>query len=169
MHIYNEQQHHTKDKIFVAYSILLPEDSFWRQIDKIINFDFIVKNFRNQYELVKNLEDIDIIRLFKYQLLKIYYNLTDEELIKNTDIDISYKYFLEYEPMNINYLEHSLITSFGNLKPNQNLLEDLNLLNSKLSILKDIPIISLKKYQGDNIYDLAKIFVNNMKIVLKEH
>lgn len=54
----------------------------------------------------------DVIRMFKYLLLKNYYKLSDRDLIERTRTDMLFKYFLDYLPEETNLIDPSLLTVF---------------------------------------------------------
>ena len=54
----------------------------------------------------------DVIRMFKYLLLKNYYKLSDRGLIERTKTDMLFKYFLGYLPEDVNLIDPSLLTVF---------------------------------------------------------
>ena len=54
----------------------------------------------------------DIIRMFKYLMLKSFYKISDRELIRRTKADLEFKYFLEYDVEDMNLINPSLLTKF---------------------------------------------------------
>lgn len=54
----------------------------------------------------------DVIRMFKYLLLKNYYKLSDRDLIARTKTNMLFKYFLDYLPKDVNLIDPSLLTGF---------------------------------------------------------
>lgn len=54
----------------------------------------------------------DVIRMFKYLLLKNYYKLSDRGLIERTETDMLFKYFLGYLPEETDLIDSRLLTVF---------------------------------------------------------
>ena len=54
----------------------------------------------------------DVIRMFKYLLLKSYFKLSDRNLIEKTMTDMLFKYFLGYDPEETKLIDPSLLTVF---------------------------------------------------------
>ena len=54
----------------------------------------------------------DVIRMFKYLLLKNYYKLSDRDLIARTKTDMLFKYFLDYSPEENNLIYTNQLTVF---------------------------------------------------------
>ena len=67
-------------------------------------------NLSNHIALYDLLEDI--VRMFKYLLLKGYYKLSDRGLVERTRTDLLFKYFLGYIPEETNLIDPSLLTVF---------------------------------------------------------
>ena len=54
----------------------------------------------------------DIVRMFKFLLLKSYYKLSDRGLVERTKTDLLFKYFLGYDPKDTKLINPSLLTVF---------------------------------------------------------
>ena len=54
----------------------------------------------------------DVIRMFKYLLLKSYFKLSDRGLVERTETDLLFKYFLGYDPEETKLIDPSLLTVF---------------------------------------------------------
>ena len=54
----------------------------------------------------------DVIKMFKYLLLKNYYKLSDRDLVAQTRTDMLFKYFLDYLPEETNLIAPRLLTVF---------------------------------------------------------
>lgn len=84
------------------YDTLIPKDNFWRQLNNMIDFSFVADVLKDKYSSTIGKTDEDIIRIFKYFLLKSYFKLSDKGLIKTTIPDMLFKYFLGYNPIEKN-------------------------------------------------------------------
>ena len=94
------------------YDILIPEDNFWRQLNDMIDFSFVVEMLRDKYSSTMGRTAEDVIRMFKFLLLKSYFKLSDRGLIERTMTDMLFKYFLGYNPEEIKLIDSSLLTVF---------------------------------------------------------
>ena len=94
------------------YEILIPKDNFWREIKEMVDFTFVYDELKDKYSSTKGRNAEDVIRMFKYLLLKSYYKLSDRGLIERTKTDLLFKYFLDYEPEETNLIDPSLLTVF---------------------------------------------------------
>ena len=81
------------------YDILIKKDNFWRQL-------------KEKYSSTMGRKAEDVIRMFKYLLLKNYYKLSDRGLIERTETDMLFKYFLDYLPEETELIDPSLLTVF---------------------------------------------------------
>ena len=52
------------------YNILIKEDIFWRQLNELIDFSFVYEELKDNYSSTMGRTCEDIIRMFKYLLLK---------------------------------------------------------------------------------------------------
>ena len=105
------------------YDILIPKDNFWKQMDSMIDFSFVVEDLKDKYSSTMGRHAEDVIRMFKYLLLKNHFKLSDEDLIERTRTDMLFKYFLGYTPEETKLIHPSLLTKFrrerlGNPKEN---------------------------------------------------
>ncbi len=94
------------------YDILIKEDNFWRQLNDMIDFSFVVVLLKDKYSSTMGRTCEDVIRMFKYLLLKQYFKLSDRGLIERTMTDMLFKYFLGYEPEETKLIDPSLLTVF---------------------------------------------------------
>ena len=94
------------------YDILIPEDNFWRQLNDMIDFSFVIDMLKDKYSSTMGRTAEDVIRMFKYLLLKSYFKLSDRGLIERTMTDMLFKYFLGYNPEETKLIDPSLLTVF---------------------------------------------------------
>ena len=93
------------------YDILI-EKNFWRQLKDMVDFSFVYDELKDKYSSTMGRKAEDVIRMFKYLLLKNYYKLSDRDLIARTKTDMLFKYFLDYLPEEVNLIDPSLLTVF---------------------------------------------------------
>ena len=94
------------------YDILIKKDNFWRQLKDMVDFSFVYDELKEKYSSTMGRKAEDVIRMFKYLLLKNYYKLSDRGLIERTETDMLFKYFLEYLPEETELIDPSLLTVF---------------------------------------------------------
>lgn len=94
------------------YDILIDKNNFWRQLKDMVDFSFVYEELKDKYSSTMGRKAVDVIRMFKYLLLKNYYKLSDRGLIERTKTDMLFKYFLDYAPEETNLIDPSLLTVF---------------------------------------------------------
>lgn len=94
------------------YDILVTKDNIWRQIDELVDFSFVYDILKDSYSSTMGRTAQDVVRMFKYLLLKQYYRLSDVGLLERTLTDLSFKYFLGYKPEETKLIDPSLLTVF---------------------------------------------------------
>ena len=94
------------------YDILIEKNNFWRQLKDMVDFSFVYDELKDKYSYTMGRKAEDVIRMFKYLLLKNYYKLSDRDLIARTKTDMLFKYFLDYLPEEVNLIDPSLLTVF---------------------------------------------------------
>ena len=119
------------------YDILIEEDNFWRQLNEIVDFSFVVEMLKDKYSTTMGRTSEDVIRMFKYLLLKTYYKLSDRGLVERTRTDMLFKYFLDYEPEETKLIDASLLTVFRRERLIDN---DTNLMDKLISKTVEIAI-----------------------------
>ena len=94
------------------YDLLIEKNNFWRQLKDMVDFSFVYDELKDKYSSTMGRKAEDVIRMFKYLLLKNYYKLSDRDLIARTKTDMLFKYFLDYLPEEVNLIDPSLLTVF---------------------------------------------------------
>lgn len=94
------------------YDILIEKNNFWRQLKDMVDFSFVYDELKDKYSSTMGRKAEDVIRMFKYLLLKNYYKLSDRDLIARTKTDMLFKYFLDYLPEEVDLIDSSLLTVF---------------------------------------------------------
>ena len=94
------------------FDILIEKDNFWRQLKDMVDFSFVYDALKDKYSSTMGRKAEDVIRMFKYLLLKNYYKLSDRDLIARTKTDMLFKYFLDYLPEEVDLIDPSLLTVF---------------------------------------------------------
>lgn len=94
------------------YDLLIDKNNFWRQLKEMVDFSFVYEELKDKYSSTMGRKAEDVIRMFKYLLLKNYYKLSDKGLIERTKTDMLFKYILDYLPEEVNLIDPSLLTVF---------------------------------------------------------
>lgn len=105
------------------YDLLIPKDHLLRQINDLIDFSFVYEELVSKYSSNNGRRAECPIRLFKYLLLKVIYDLSDVDIVMHSRYDLSYKYFLGMVPEE-DVIDPSTLTKFRKLR-----LKDLELLD----------------------------------------
>lgn len=109
------------------YDIVVPKDNMLRKINDLIDFSFIYDELTSKYCHDNGREAIDPIRMFKYLLLKVIFDVSDVDVVERSKYDMSFKYFLDMAPEE-DVINPSSLTKFRKLR-----LKDLNLLDILIS------------------------------------
>ena len=80
------------------YDIVIKPDDFWRQLNDMVDFSYVYEELKDKYSSTMGRTCEDVVRMFKYLLLKSYFKLSDRGLIERTQTDLLFKYFLGYDP-----------------------------------------------------------------------
>jgi len=105
------------------YELIIPKDNILRRIHELIDFSFIYDELSSKYCHDNGRTAESPIRLFKYLLLKVIYNISDVDVVERSRVDMSFKYFLEIAP-EADVINPSTLTKFRRLR-----LKDTDLLN----------------------------------------
>ena len=106
------------------YSLIIPKDNILKQINDLVDFSFVYDELVISYNLSMGRGAINPIMLFKYLLLKIIYELSDEDVVERALYDMSFKYFLNLAPEETNLINSSTLTKLRKLR-----IKDMNLLD----------------------------------------
>lgn len=141
----NNQLELNFSKHIELYDILIKKDNFWRQLNEMIDFSFVYEELKDKYSSTMGRTSEDIIRMFKFLLLKSYFKLSDRGLVERTKTDLLFKYFLGYEPEETKLINPSLLTVFRRerLKNEEENLMD-KLINKTVEIALEKGLIKAK-------------------------
>lgn len=78
----------------------------------MIDFSFVPEMLKDNYSSTMGRTAEDVIRMFKFLLLKNYFKLSDRGLVERTRTDMLFKYFLGYDPEDTKLIDPSLLTVF---------------------------------------------------------
>lgn len=127
------------------YDIIIKPDNFWKQLNDMVDFSFVYEELKDKYSSTMGRTCEDVIRMFKYLLLKSYFKLSDRGLIERTETDLLFKYFLGYDPEETKLINPSLLTVFRRerLKDEEENLMD-KLINKTVEIALEKGLIEVK-------------------------
>lgn len=118
------------------FDILIEKDNFWRVLNEMVDFGFIYDVVvKEKYSNSMGRPVENPIVMVKYILLKSKFKLSDRDLIVHTRTDMLYKYFLGYNPEEVNFINPSLLSKFRHMR-----LKDANLLEVLISTTIDIAL-----------------------------
>lgn len=123
------------NKYHNLYSLIIPKENILKQIDDLVDFSFVYDELMVNYSKSMGRSAIDPIMLFKYLLLKVIYELSDEDVVERTLYDMSFKYFLNLAPEETNLINPSTLTKFRKLR-----LKDMNLLDLLINKTVEVAI-----------------------------
>lgn len=116
------------------YDLIVLKDNLLRKINDLIDFSFIYNELIDKYCLDNGRNAIDLIRMFKYLLLKSIFDLSDADVVERSKYNMSFKYFLNMAPED-DVIESSSLTKFRKLR-----LKDMNLLDILVNKTVEIAI-----------------------------
>ena len=127
------------------YDIVIKPNNFWKQLSDMVDFSFVYEELKDKYSSTMGRTCEDIIRMFKYLLLKSYFKLSDRGLVERTETDLLFKYFLGYDPEETKLINPSLLTVFRRerLKDEEENLMD-KLINKTVEIALEKGLIEVK-------------------------
>ena len=115
------------------YDLIIPKDNLLRQINDLVDFSFVYQELQDKYCHDNGRTAESPIRMFKYLLLKVIYNVSDVDVVERARYDMSFKYLLGLTPEETNLINPSSLTKFRRLR-----LKDIELLD--LLIKKTVSI-----------------------------
>lgn len=149
------------------YDRIIPQNNMLRQIKELVDFTFIYTELESKYCHNNGRTAQDPVRLFKYLLLKVIYDVSDEDIVERSRYDMSFKYFLDMAPEE-DVINPSTLTKFRKLR-----LQDLNLLDMLISktigIAIEKNIIKSKTIIVDSTHTRARYNQKSPREVLLFH
>lgn len=80
---------------FYMLDQLVPEDHFLRQVDKVIDFDFIYDLVEDTYSLDNGRPSLDPVILVKIPMIQCFYDIRSmRQTIKDIEVNTAYRWFL---------------------------------------------------------------------------
>ena len=116
------------------YDIVVPQDNLLRRINTLIDFSFVYQELVDKYCSDNGRMAESPIRMFKYLLLKVIYDISDVDVVERSRYDMSFKYFLGMAPEE-DVINPSSLCKFRKLR-----LKDMDLMNLLIKKTVDIAI-----------------------------
>ncbi|WP_145411323.1 IS1182 family transposase [Paenibacillus xylanexedens] len=148
------------------YNILIPKDHLLRQMDELVDFNFVYDELNERYCLDNGRTAVDPVRMFKYLLLKSIFDLSDVDLVERTRTDLSFKFFLHMAPED-DVIDASLLTKFRKLRLRDTALLDL-LIGKTVEIAMEQGVIRSSSIIVDATHTQARYSQKTPQDVLRE-
>ena len=116
------------------YDIVVPQDNLLRRINALIDFSFVYQELVDKYCSDNGRMAESPIRMFKYLLLKVIYDISDVDVVERSRYDMSFKYFLGMVPEE-DVINPSSLCKFRKLR-----LKDMDLMNLLIKKTVDIAL-----------------------------
>lgn len=97
----------------IVFEKLVPSDHHLRRVKELINFDSIRETVADCYNKTMGRPAEDPAMMIKLSYLQFRYNLSDEQVIEQTKVNIAFRFFLDLG-MESNLPVSSLLTHFRN-------------------------------------------------------
>lgn len=130
----NKQESLPLSPFYSLYDLIIEKDNELRRINELIDFSFIYEELKENYSETNGRKAICPVRMFKYLFFKRMYKLSDEDVVKRSKYDMSFKYFLGMAPED-KVIDPSSLTYFRKLR-----LKDINLLDLLIQRTTEIAI-----------------------------
>lgn len=102
----------------------IPENHILKLIDKVIDFSFINEMLKVSYSEYYGRTAKEPEMMAKLGILKYLYNLSDEKIIEETDLNLAFKWFIGLNPED-ELPECSLLSKFRTQRLKENSIDDI--------------------------------------------
>lgn len=130
----SQQQELVLSEYSALYDIVVPQDNLLRRINGLVDFSFVYQELLDKYSPDNGRMAESPIRMFKYLLLKVIYDISDVDVVERSRYDMSFKYFLGIAP-EAEVINPSSLCKFRKLR-----LKDMDLLTLLIKKTVDIAI-----------------------------
>lgn len=136
------------------YDLIVPQDDPLRQINELVDFSFVFDELKDKYCPDNGRNAYDPIYLFKFLLLKVYFNLSDRDVVKRAQTDLAFKLFLGLSPEDP-VIDHSTLTKFRRQRLKDSDILDL-LIKKSMQIAIDHKLIKSQGIIVDSMHALSR-------------
>lgn len=140
------------------YDLLVKKDSDLRRIHDEIDLSFVYTELIRNYCEDNGRTAIDPIRMFRYLLLKVIYDLSDVAVVERSLTDLSFKYFLDMAPEDTEMIDPSSLAKFRKFRLKSVDLLTL-LIGRTISIAKEKKLIKRGTVIVDATHSSARAIV----------
>ena len=130
----SQQQELVSSEYSALSDIVVPQDNLLRRINGLVDFSFVYQELLDKYCPDNGRMAESPIRMFKYLLLKVIYDISDVDVVERSRYDMSFKFFLGIAP-EAEVINPSSLSKFRKLR-----LKDMDLLNLLIKKTVDIAI-----------------------------
>ena len=148
------------------YDLVVPQNNMLRKINELVDFTFILEELKAKYCLDNGRNAIPPIRMFKYLLLKVIFDISDVDVVERSKYDMSFKYFLDMAPED-DVIDPSSLTKFRRLRLKDTNLMDM-LISKSVSIAVEKDIIKDKSIIMDATHTAARNKYKSPKEFIEE-
>lgn len=148
------------------YDMLIPTDHLLRQLNELVDFSFVYKELADKYCPDNGRPAESPIKMFKFLLLKVIYELSDNDLVERAKYDLSFKYFLGLTPEE-DVIHSTALTKFRTLRLKDTNLLDL-LINKTVEIALGNDLIDSRSLIVDATHTVSKYSARKPQEVLHE-
>lgn len=147
------------------YDKLIPRDNKLHQLNDLVDFTFVYDELSSRYCQTNGRVAIDPVRVFKYLLLKVIFDLSDVDVVDRSRYDLSFKYFLDLAPED-DVLDASTLTRFRRQR-----LKDMNLLDllvsKTVSLVRSRGVLEGKAIILDATHTLSRYNLYSARVALQ--
>lgn len=130
-----------------------------------MDFTFVYDELSSRYCQTNGRVAIDPVRVFKYLLLKVIFDLSDVDVVDRSHYDLSFKYFLGLAPED-DVLDASTLTRFRRQR-----LKDMNLLDllvsKTVSLARSSGVLEGKAIILDATHTLSRYNLYSARVALQ--
>lgn len=162
----SKQEKLTLSPFMQIYDIVVPKNNMLRQINELVDFSFILEELKTKYCLDNGRNAIPPIRMFKYLLLKVIFDISDVDVVERSKYDMSFKYFLDMAPED-EVINPSSLTKFRRLRLKDTNLIDM-LISKSVSIAVEKDIIKDKSVIVDATHTASRYIYKSPKEFIQE-
>lgn len=120
------------------YDLLVKKDDDLRRLHDEVDLSFVYSELHEKYCVDNGRMAVSPIRMFRYLLLKVIFDLSDVSVVKRSLTDMSFKYFLDMQPEDTDLIDPSTLCKFRKYR-----LKDSDLLTMLIG-----KTISMAKQKG---------------------
>lgn len=146
------------------YDLVIDKDHELRKLYNLIDYSFIYNELKHTYSESMGRKAVDPIRLFKYLILKVLYELSDVDVVKRSKTDLAFKFFLDMAPED-DVIDSSLLTKFRKLRLRDEALQN-KLLSKTIDLAKEKKLLCGKTIIVDATHTKSRYNKKSSRVLL---